>query len=173
MNTREGNTVDILSQEMKKNIEDAKATVDEITRNLRDLIDVISQNTVINSSDGIKIEKRLSTEDLYAFAIRIPAECAFIQEHINALSLELSVRIVRTNNTVTGNVETFRDSKGDAKERLRRAEKMCEAVILKNEIDLHIIKALQGYIERADKVYEGAKKIIDSMNREWNFDRKS
>ncbi len=41
-----------------------------------------------------------------------------------------------------------------------------------NEIVQLILAALQATVQRADKVYEGVKKIIDAKSREFNYDNK-
>ena len=77
-----------------------------------------------------------------------------------------------TDAMITDSITILKGAKGDAKERQRRAEAMNQEQRLTDETARQIIQALQATINRADKVYEGVKKVIDSRSRENNFDRK-
>jgi len=164
----------ILNNNIESLVNQVKIEVENTTADLRELIELVEENTCISKDKNgkLNVSNKLSIDELYAFAIRIPAECAFIQERINEYSAAYSIKSIRTGNEVTSNIEVFLSSKGDAKERLRRAERLSEDQILADEASLQIVKALQAYIERADKVYEGIKKVIDSRTKEWNYDRK-
>ena len=162
----------LLNEEQEAFVTQAKAEIAEITGNLQRLIEIIRKNTVFESQGRENIKNKLNPSELYALAIQIPSECAYIQECINDFNITLAVNATRVNSIITGTLGVLGELKGDAKERLRRAEHMNEDIVLPNEMLKQKIKALQNYIERADKVYEGVKKIIDSKNREWNFDNK-
>lgn len=147
--------------------------VQETTRQLQKLLDIVNSTVEITcGKDGVHTTNRLSTDDLQALAIRIPAECTYIQAKINSMAIGSSLQSLITEDTVTQNLQLLQGTKGDAKERLRRAESMSLPDLLRETSRQQTIKALQEYINRADKVYEGIKKVIDARNREYNFDRK-
>jgi hypothetical protein len=62
--------------------------------------------------------------------------------------------------------------KGTADERRKKAESVCITEKSLNQINKMMVKWLQGYIDRADKVYEGIKKVMDYRSKEGWFDRK-
>ena len=43
---------------------------------------------------------------------------------------------------------------------------------VQNAVNKLIIRGIQGCIDRADKVYEGVKKVMDFRSKEGFFDRK-
>lgn len=63
--------------------------------------------------------------------------------------------------------------KGCADERKRKAELLVLDERATSAANKAIVRGLQGYIDRADKVYEGIKKVMDFRAREGWFDRKS
>lgn len=63
-------------------------------------------------------------------------------------------------------------AKGTADERKRMAEFGLLDEKIQNAVNKVIIKGIEGCIARADKVYEGVKKVMDYRSREGWFDRK-
>lgn len=63
-------------------------------------------------------------------------------------------------------------TKGTAEERKRMAEFGLLDEKIQNAVNKVIIKGIEGCIARADKVYEGVKKVMDYRSREGWFDRK-
>lgn len=139
----------------------------EATKSVDEILSHIVRNT--NPETG---EIKLSMDELYAIAIRLPAECGFLQSQINTLQIKQSLQDIVTENNITECISILREGRGDAKERQRRAEAMNETEVLRNEASRQIIIAMQMTIQRADKVYEGVKKVIDARSRENNFDKK-
>lgn len=115
---------------------------------------------------------RLNMDDLYNIAIQIPVECSFLQANINERSIKQSLQDIVTDAIITDSITILKGTKGDSKERQRRAEAMNLEQMLTDETARQIIQALQATIVRADRVYEGIKKVIDARSREYNLDRK-
>lgn len=156
-----------------KNISDLqeKATtmISEFTTPINDIIACVLENTECAAG---KSHIRLSMDDLYAMAIRLPAECAYLQAQINSQLIQQKVRSFLTEAKVTDTIVLLQNTKGDAKERQRRAEAMSKDDVLADIVSQQIVAALQATVQRADKVYEGIKKIIDAKSREFNYDNK-
>ena len=74
---------------------------------------------------------------------------------------------------ITDSIVMLQNTKGDAKERQRRAEAMSKDDVLADIAAEEVVNALQAMIQRADKVYEGIKKVIDAKTKEMAFDAKS
>lgn len=151
-----------LTAELKKK---AQQIITNLTQPLNDIV----QN-ILNNTAGTEL--RLSMDELCALAIHIPAECAYLQSQLNGQIIEHELKSILTNNRVTQTAELLRESKGDARERQKRAEAMNQQEILANAVYEQVIAAVQATIQRADKVYEGIKKVIDAKSREANFDGK-
>ena len=58
------------------------------------------------------------------------------------------------------------------KERLRFAEQGAELEKLVSIIKKQVYQNLKSYIERADKIYEGIKKVLDGRNEERKLAKK-
>lgn len=114
----------------------------------------------------------MSMEELYTIAIHLPTECCFLQANINDRAIKQSLQDIVTDAMITDSITILKGTKGDARERQRRAEAMNQEQMLVDETARQIIQALQATIMRADKVYEGVKKVIDARMKENNFDRK-
>ena len=63
-------------------------------------------------------------------------------------------------------------TKGAAEERKKKAEMAVLDERVQNAVNKLIIRGIQGCIDRADKVYEGVKKVMDYRSKEGWFDRK-
>ena len=132
-------------------------------------------------SDAAKIEmvngqpvssSRLTSDELEILAMRIPGECLRIQASINRYMAGNVFRDLEIESKVTQRAAALMGEKGNADERKRRAEL---EVLTERTVSLAnktIIKGLQSCIDRADKVYEGVKKVMDFRARESWFDRK-
>ena len=151
----------------EKLTEKANEIIDEATRPLMNILLQIQKATSHESG-----AMRLSMDDLYTIAIRINRYTYSLQAHINERSIKQSLQDIVTDAMITDSITILKGTKGDAKERQRRAEAMNQEQRLTDETARQIIQALQATINRADKVYEGVKKVIDSRSRENNFDRK-
>lgn len=136
---------------------------------INDIIDVVLRNTsVANNGCGIN----LTMDELYAIALRLPAECAYLQSRINARNIEQRMQSFLLETEISDTVTMLQNTKGDAKERRKRAEAMSKNDVLADIAAEEVVNALQAVIYRADKVYEGVKKIIDAKMREAAFDMK-
>ena len=153
----------------KKLRDTADAIIENCTSPLNEIISIILKNTRVAANGS---ELGISMDDLYAMAIRIPAECAYLQAQINSKLIQQKVESFITETKITESIVVLQGSKGDARERKRRAEAMSKDEMLANIVTEQIVDALQATIQRADKVYEGVKKIIDAKTREFNFDMK-
>jgi hypothetical protein len=139
------------------------------TDSINTIIDYIISNIEITPS-GTDI--KLSMDDLYAIAIKLPAECSFLQNQINSQSIQQKISAFITETKLTETVTLLQGSKGNAKERQKRAEVMSKEAMLQDITAEHIVLSLQAVVNRADKVYEGVKKVIDAKSKEFNFDKK-
>ncbi len=124
--------------------------------------------------DGqLRSELNLRVEELELLAIKIPAECMILQGKINKIMAEgvastllLEARLAAASSSLAGAKMTV-DEKKKASELQVFSEKI-------NDISSkNIIKGLQDTINRADKVYEGIKKVMDYRAKEGFFERKS
>lgn len=158
-----------MQEQLNKLKAQAEVIISNCTAPVNDIIDVLLSGTTVTPG-GSTI--KLSMDDLYAIAIRLPAECAFLQAQINSQLIEQKVRSFLTEIQVTENIVMLQGSKGDATERKRRAEEMSKDDVLADIVTQQIVTALQATVQRADKVYEGVKKVIDCKSREYNYDGK-
>lgn len=150
----------------------AKTYIERETKTLADIIATVQKATDIRIENGIvNTELRLSSSDLEAICLRIPAECAFLQAAITNFNIRQMLRDLEIENRITKNIATFKGS-GNAAERMRYAEQMEYNSVVTNMVNKLVSKGIQSYIERADKVYEGVKKILDYRSKEGWFDRK-
>ena len=150
----------------------AKDYIERETRTLANIIEVVQKATDISFSNGtVNTELRLSSSDLEAICLRIPAECAFLQAAITNFNIRQMLRDLEIENHITSNLSSFNGS-GNAAERMRYAEQMEYNSVVTNTVNKLVSKGIQSYIERADKVYEGVKKVLDYRSKEGWFDRK-
>lgn len=147
----------------------AQNVIANCTAPINQITETIIQSTSVTPGNS---HMGLSMDDLCAIAIRLPAECAFLQSQINAQLITQKLQAFMTETHITDCIVQLQNTKGDAKERQRRAEAMNKEEVLSDVVAEQIVAALQATVQRADKVYEGVKKIIDAKTREANFDRK-
>lgn len=147
--------------------------INKIAEPLLRLADIANRAIKIEEKDG-RVGSRfdLTPDELYALAIKIPAECVYLQTVLNEHSAKQSFVQMAAENEVTKHVVSYYGGKGDARERLRRGELEERGLLEKAMMEKLIAKGLQQIIERADRLYEGIKKVIDAKNRESNFDNK-
>lgn len=155
-----------IPQELQEQIQQ---TIAQCTRPICDIIDVVLDNTAVGPD---ACGTTLTMDELYAIAIRLPAECAYLQAQINMKSIEQKMQSFLLDTQITDSIVMLQNTKGDAKERQRRAEAMSKEDVLADIAAQEVINALQAMIQRADKIYEGIKKVIDARGREMNFDSK-
>lgn len=147
----------------------ANSIIENFTAPINEIVQLILENVAVLPGDS---RVGLSMEELYAIAIRLPAECAYLQAQINSQVIEQKIRSFLTEAKVTDAIVLLQNTKGDARERQRRAEAMAKDDVVEDIVSQQIVAALQATVQRADKVYEGVKKIIDAKSREFNYDNK-
>ena len=115
----------------------------------------------------------LDYTELEKLAVRIPALCLYIQCKINEYELRSNIESLVVDSQVVEALEEFRGQKGDAREKMKRAEASQFKSRVVELLDAQVCSNLKNAILRADKVYEGVKKILDARMRENEFNRKS
>ncbi len=152
----------------------AGETIDKETANLRCLIDVISQSVEIRLVNGqVVTSVSLSSTDMEALAMKIPAECLYLQSRMNQFNTKNVFRDMALDAETTAKLASMVGQKGTADERKKQAEMAFLTEKIENAVNKLIIKGIQGCIDRADKTYEGIKKVMDYRAREGWFDRKN
>lgn len=159
-----------LSDELEKTVIDA---IEKESAELTRLCNLVAEAAKIEMVNGQPVSSSsLTSDELEILAMRIPGECLHIQASINRYMANNVFRDLEIEAQVTQRAAALVGEKGNADERKRRAELEVlkeRTVSLANKT---IIKGLQSCIDRADKVYEGVKKVMDFRARESWFDRK-
>ena len=104
--------------------------------------------------------------------MRIPAECSRLQARLNQYNTKNLFRDMRLDAKVAVELSRLIGTKGAAEERKKKAEMSVLDERVQNAVNKLIIRGIQGCIDRADKVYEGVKKVMDFRSKEGFFDRK-
>lgn len=150
-----------------------ETTVRETSAELMRLANLVADSISIELINGqIMSNSKLTSSELEALAMLIPAECLRIQSSLNRYSSNNVFRDIAIDARITESIAEMLGTKGNADERKRRAELMVLDERTINAANKAIIKGLQASIDRADKVYEGIKKVMDFRAREGWFDRK-
>lgn len=143
------------------------------TSELMRLCNLVAESAKIEMVNGRPAtESRLSSDELEILAMRIPAECLRVQTCINQHLANNVFKDLDIEAKVTQHMTALIKEKGNADERKRRAELAVLDERTISAANKTIIKGLQSCIDRADKVYEGVKKVMDFRARESWFDRK-
>lgn len=151
----------------------ASKTISDETATLNDLIDVVNQSVDIRVVNGAVVSSvKLSAFELEALAMRIPAECLRLQGSLNQYNTKNTFKDMQLDAEMTVSLSKLVGTKGTADERKKRAELSVLDERVQNAVNKVIIKGIQGCIDRADKVYEGIKKVMDYRSKEGWFDRK-
>lgn len=148
--------------------------IDNITEKLKrpilDLIDFVDdflELVVVEDGSGkrkYEMQFNLSEDELRFLTIKIPAVCIYVQEFLNNSALDVSLAEYILDDTVTEYLKFIEG--GDARERIRFAAQQAEVEQIILLIKKQVHANLKAYIERADKVYDGVKKVLDGINRE-------
>ena len=150
----------------------AEVTIKEETKKLQALVDIVNQAVSIQLVKGQVVSNvNLSAFELEALAMRIPAECLRLQAQLNKYNVQNTFRDMRLDAEMTVSLSKL-GTKGTVEERKRTAELTVLDERIQNAVNKLIIRGIQGSIERADKVYEGIKKVMDYRSKEGWFDRK-
>lgn len=151
----------------------AQLEVEKETKPLQDLIDLVNASVDIRLVNGSVVSDiRLGSFELEALAMRIPAECSRLQARLNQYNTKNLFRDMRLDAKVAVELSRLIGTKGAAEERKKKAEMSVLDERVQNAVNKLIIRGIQGCIDRADKVYEGVKKVMDFRSKEGFFDRK-
>lgn len=151
----------------------AQLEVEKETKALQGLIDLVSASVDIRLVNGSVVSDiRLGSFELEALAMRIPAECSRLQARLNQYNTKNLFRDMRLDAKVAVELSRLIGTKGAAEERKKKAEMSVLDERVQNAVNKLIIRGIQGCIDRADKVYEGVKKVMDFRSKEGFFDRK-
>lgn len=151
----------------------AQLEVEKETKALQDLINLVSASVDIRLVNGSVVSDiRLGSFELEALAMRIPAECSRLQARLNQYNTKNLFRDMRLDAKVAVELSRLIGTKGAAEERKKKAEMSVLDERVQNAVNKLIIRGIQGCIDRADKVYEGVKKVMDFRSKEGFFDRK-
>ena len=169
--------MDIFTPEQQQLIDSlevyAQAEIAKATKPLQDLIDLVNSCVEIKLVNGSVIsEIKLSAFELESLAMRIPAECSRLQSQLNQYSVKNMFRDMQMDAKVTVELAKLTGTKGAAEERKKKAEMTVLDERVQNAVNKLIIRSIQGCIDRADKFYEGVKKVMDFRSKEGFFDRK-
>ena len=151
-----------------KNITDAANKITKPhTAELETCIEQVLQMTRPGSS------AEMDYDILERMAICIPSLCLYIQGKVNEYELRSDVESAIVDTQIVAELERIRGEKGDAKERMKKAEASQFKDRIVQLLDAQICSNYKTIIQRADKVYEGVKKVLDARARENDFNRKS
>ena len=143
------------------------------TQSLQSLIDIVNSSVDIQLVNGTVVSNiKLGSFELEALAMRIPAECSRLQNRLNQYNTKNMFRDMQLDAKVTVELAKLMGTKGAAEERKKKAEMSVLDERVQNAVNKLIIRGIQGCIDRADKVYEGIKKVMDFRSKEGFFDRK-
>ena len=161
-------------EELINNLEAyAQLEVEKETKPLQDLIDLVNASVDIRLVNGSVVSDiRLGSFELEALAMRIPAECSRLQARLNQYNTKNLFRDMRLDAKVAVELSRLIGTKGAAEERKKKAEMSVLDERVQNAVNKLIIRGIHGCIDRADKVYEGVKKVMDFRSKEGFFDRK-
>ena len=94
------------------------------------------------------------------------------RQQLNQYNVKNMFRDMKMDAKVTVELAKLTGTKGAAEERKKKAEMTVLDERVQNAVNKLIIRSIQGCIDRADKVYEGVKKVMDFRSKEGFFDRK-
>lgn len=154
----------VIKEAVEKMTEQLKKPIVELIGFVDDALELEITVDEETQKKNYTMKFNLTDEELEFLAIKIPTVCLFVQEHINNRALDAAIAEYLHEDAVTENLKEIVG--GDAKERMRFAQQMAEVEhivsIIKNQVYLN----LKTYIDRADKIYEGVKKVLDGRNNE-------
>lgn len=161
-------------QESFKALEEyAEALVEKETKALNELISIVNTAVDIRLVSGQVVSNvNLSAFELEALAMKIPAECLRLQGQLNQYNIKNAFRDMSVDAQMSVSLAKLMGTKGTAEERKRKAELTTLDKRVQNAVNKLIIRSIQSSIDRADKVYEGVKKVMDYRSKEGWFDRK-
>ena len=151
--------------------QDILNAAEKITKPLtKDLDDCIEQVLKATMDSGMLI---LNFDELEKMALKIPALCYYLQGKVSEFALKNEIDELTVDAQVIEELDKIKGEKGDAREKMKRAEASCTSDRIVEALNKQISINLKETISRADKVYEGIKKILDARMRENEYNRKS
>ena len=151
----------------------AQKTIESETARLREMIDIVNQAVDIRLANGhVESTLNLASGEMEALAMKIPAECLYLQSRLNQYNIQNTFRDLNLEAGMTVSLSGLVGMKGTAEERKRMAEFGLMDEKIQNAVNKLVVKGIEGCIARADKVYEGVKKVMDYRSHEGWFDRK-
>lgn len=151
-----------------------KEAIDNMTEKLKkplaELIDFVDTSLELVMVDDGRGKKRydmkfnLTEEELNFLAIKIPTVCMYVQEFLNDRTIDTSLAEHILEDTVTEYLKSI--TGGNAQERLRLASQKAQTEQIVFMIKRQVAINMKSYIDRADKIYDGVKKVLDGINRE-------
>lgn len=159
-----------------------QTTVDNVTmiykQQIMEIIGFVDNSLELNISTNPTTQRKnyemkfnLTNEELNFLAIKIPTACLFVQEQINDRALDSTIAEHIFDDAVTEELKKL-IGQGDAKERMRFAEQEAEIQKLVSIIKKQVYQNLKTLVDRADKIYDGVKKVLDGKNRERDLTNK-
>ena len=139
------------------------------TAELEKCVDLVLKASRVDNGE------ELDYDLLERMAICIPSLCLYIQCKLNEYELRNDVEVAIIETQVVEELERIRqaEAKGNAPERLKKAEASQFKSRIVDVLDAQVCSNFKNMIQRADKVYEGIKKVLDARARENDFNRKS
>ena len=147
-----------------------KKITQEHTRELENIMKYVDKKCIV-SENGLRVD--LTYSELEMLAIKIPALCMNLQIKLNDFSVKSNITELLTDAVVIERLESLKAEKGEAREKMKRAEAHSVDDKIVDAIDKQICQNFKDVIIRADRVYEGIKKVIDGRMRENEYNRKS
>ena len=89
----------------------ANSIIENFTAPINEIVQLILENVAVLPGDS---RVGLSMEELYAIAIRLPAECAYLQAQINSQVIEQKIRSFLTEAKVTDERHLYEEAHCDA-----------------------------------------------------------
>lgn len=145
----------------------AKKISSGITKELDECIEEI----MIKTKEGKLLN--MTFGELEILALKIPALCYYIQTKLNNYALVSEIEELIIDERVMKRLDELKGEKGDAREKMKRAEAYFTDDRIVEILNKQIYSNLKESITRADKVYEGIKKILDARTRENEYNRKA
>lgn len=158
-------------KEYKEYTDDIVQSAKKISCNITKELDTCIEKIIEKTQNEKVIE--MDFGELEILALKIPSLCYYIQTKLNNYALTGEIEELIINEKVIYRLGELKGEKGDAREKMKRAEAYYTDDRIVELLNKQICLNLKESITRADKVYEGIKKILDARTRENEYNRKS
>lgn len=143
----------------------------ETKKPLIDLIRLLDSKLKLVEVDGhIQFNYDLSLDELEYLAMKIPALCVFVQEFADDKALDAKIASIIAENKRRENLSNIIG--GTGQERIEIAKQYAQYEELVSIIKKNIVDECNNLIERADKLYEGIKKVLDVKKAEIEINKR-